>query len=599
MPHHRTCQISFAIAAAAAAVLCALNAVAATCPVPVATCSAADPLCVVPQSPTTAIVSWQPVAGAVDYLLIRNNAQLIRAEESQSMFRSIDMTPGAAYNYQLAALDANGATIKTLSFATTQPAGSTDLTAADAAPASATLSRAMTSFGWTPLPPYDTCSKALHDAFWAYGPDNKVYPTWHPPVYEFADGSMCTFGHEHGQDQRQSNLYATTGPIPFAYVNEQLSPTDPAFQRNEDHVGHKVAAFNGLLAYEQNANVDITCDVLFKLHQGGHSPDALKNNSHERFLNYRCSNGFEARWKSLQPFGSPNSFKDEVANLYSTDIATAGASAGQPGYGSERRTEPTERSQRGNIDIRGGATEDNNGPLFGTTQLYCDTCQPAEGLAAYVPTWNNSVWQGGPAEALKDYSKPGAPNVIGFGGGPYWYIKNAARYYDPAGNPDPTSPNYVMSRQINQCYNTASPGYNSRDCQVARKRNGGQPIAWNNPLSPFKATVRFNEFNFVDMLNTSSSTSRLYATPFGYLAADNNGNRSYDLALIQKTRSAKYPIRQFLGVTPASGMHITAANWAGTGQCGGKGGNGACFTDFNFYKNKIGQLIDAAIHAPN
>ena len=550
-------------------------------------------------SPWSVLLHWDAVPAAVDHALERDGKPLVTVEDTQLFFRDAygvtapGVTPGATLKYTLKALAANGSVVKTQALTVKTPAGPTDLGQADLPPNATTASRAYTTYGWVgPNAALSECPKWLHDTYWAFGPDNKVYPTWHPPVHVTPSGSVqCAFGHEHGQDQRQSSLLATVGPIPFGYVNEQLSPDDSNHQRNEDHVGHKVALFNGLEAIEERSGTNITCDVLFKLHQGSHSPDALKNNTHERFLNYRCSNGFEVHWKSLQAFGSPNSFKDEVPNLYGENIATNGAfPPDQPGYGADRRIEPTERSMQGHLQIHGGHAEEDNGPLFGTTQLYCDTCQPAEGFAAYVPTWNNTVWQGGPAEALKD---AGGNTVVGFGGGPYWHIKNSARYYDPNGNQDPSNPNYVISRQIDQCYDSSKPGYGSRDCLIARKRNNGQRIGWDSPLSPFKATIRFNEFNFVDLINPNAENKRLFSNPFGYL-----GSSRYDYATVQRTRSTAFPLRQFFSVTPAVGMHISAANWAGTGQCGGSGGHGACFTEFNFYSHN-GQLIDAHVHAPN
>jgi hypothetical protein len=552
---------------------------AATCPVPAA-CDAADALCVIPQSPTTAIVSWQPVAGAVDYVLIRNSVQLIRAEESQIKFRSIDITPGATYNYQLAAINASGATIKTMSFSATQPSGIADLTANDAAPAGSTLSRAMTTFGWTPLQPYDTCSKALHDAFWTYGPDNKIYPTWHPPVYEFADGSTCTFGHEHGQDQRQSNLYGTTGPLPFAYVNEQLSPTDPNFQRNEDHVGHKVALFNGLFTPDDATltNRPPICDVLFKLHQGSHSPDALKNNTHERFLHYRCfddlnrtQRNMEVHWKSLQPFGSPNSFQIEAANQFSQLIVTAGASPANQPSGENRRQIPAPQTMQATINANGGATDRDS---------FCDNCNS-------IATWNSESWQGGPQLILVKPVNGVDQVAFQFSAGPYWNLQSSSRYYDPAGNTDPANSQYLMSRQIDLCYIAGSVVYTAADCKLARSRNGGARIAWNSPLSPFAGTKRFNEGNFVLLRNPDPINQRLFFTPYGGMSYA-NGN-------FQRTRSVQHPIRNDFSVTAADGVGNKLSNFAGSAQCGG----GSCWTDFNRYRLKSGTTVDAGVHAPN
>src|SRR3989442_9024424 len=52
--------------------------------------------------------------------------------------------------------------------------------------------------------------------------------------------------HDHGRDPRGSALYATVGPIPFGYANEQLDVYDPANPRHEDHFGHKIEWENGV-----------------------------------------------------------------------------------------------------------------------------------------------------------------------------------------------------------------------------------------------------------------------------------------------------------------------------------------------------------------
>jgi len=89
---------------------------------------------------------------------------------------------------------------------------------------------------WEPTS-FDTCSKEIHDAWSTVGPDGKLYPTWHPPVDPLTG---CTFGHEHGRDPRQSDLYRELGPIPFGYANEYLTASGFVGERHEDHVGHKI-----------------------------------------------------------------------------------------------------------------------------------------------------------------------------------------------------------------------------------------------------------------------------------------------------------------------------------------------------------------------
>lgn len=563
-------------------------------------------------STTTAIVEWSPVQGAVDYRVRRNGTQIALLEDIQLRFHDMDLTPGTNYSYDIEAINASGGVISSQAIQRSTGSGPANLTDADLPPANAPRSRAYTTFGWTPDPRYDTCSKNLHDAFWTFGPDNKVYPTWHPPIYEFADGTTCRFGHEHGQDPRPSNLYRTVGAMPFGYVNEQLSPNDPAFQRNEDHVAHKVAMFNGLEATDTNdpARPVLACDVLFKLHQGSHSPDAFRNNVHERFLNYQCSNGLEARWKGLQPFGSANQFQESIDNLFSSLIATQGASLPPcvnfqsvncfP-QGSDRRVIPTVRTITTPNPNFSGATESDVSISNVDGTRSCDNCQPMNGFAAYVPQWSIEVWQGGPTTGLV-----GANGLAyGFGGGPYWHVWNPSRYYDPNGNSDPANrTSYLLGRQIDQCYVSGTQGFTSRDCQIARARNGGQRIPFDSPLSPFKGTIRFNEVNFISIFNPDPANRRVYFDPYGrpQPSGPTQGGASSSISDVSHVRTAALPIRIYTSNTPngrTTPYSITMANFAGSQQVGGPFGHGRVFTDFNFYRLKNGQTVDAGIHVPN
>ena len=143
---------------------------------------------------------------------------------------------------------------------------------------------------WTPGP-YDTCSKEIHDSYSTIGPDGRLYPTWHPPT-DPATG--CSFGHEHGRDPRGSDLYDLVGDIPFALANEAMESWGEAMPRHEDHFGHKVEWENDIrlnVGEGAGAIIEITCDVMTKLHQGTHSKDAFTNNLHEVVYHIRCNDG--------------------------------------------------------------------------------------------------------------------------------------------------------------------------------------------------------------------------------------------------------------------------------------------------------------------
>lgn len=183
---------------------------------------------------------------------------------------------------------------------------------------------------WHPHPVHDTCSQAFHDSFFVVAPDGRRYPTWHPPTAtDPATGQPCTFGHEHGRDPRQSQLWRTgqiqrsyfwdangngemddfeaaLAGVPFGWVAETA---DAWFQaqgipamRHEDHVGHKIEWANGEpdiathgMSSAANGGVWIgrlgdgvmaqdtgmRCFFLAKAHQGVSTADAFTHNLHE------------------------------------------------------------------------------------------------------------------------------------------------------------------------------------------------------------------------------------------------------------------------------------------------------------------------------
>lgn len=208
-------------------------------------------------------------------------------------------------------------------------------------------SDAVVNRGWTPTA-YDTCPKALHDQFTVVGPDGKRYPTWHPPTtVDPATGETCTFGHEHGADPHESDLYdwvaehfAAPGHpdeagIPFGYVSEELvdyaaaNPDSPT--RFEDHVGHKVEFVDdlrlldrdGRYLYVEGTDTRVECDVLMKMHQGSHSADATMNNVHEVLYAARCNDGTELISTTMAGFGNANEFNRSCAPGTVVDTGTA------------------------------------------------------------------------------------------------------------------------------------------------------------------------------------------------------------------------------------------------------------------------------------
>lgn len=189
---------------------------------------------------------------------------------------------------------------------------------------------------WAPTA-YDTCPESLHDRFAVIGPDGKRYPTWHPPtIVDPATGQRCSFGHEHGADPEESDIFDWVSGhlaspdhpefagIPFGYANERLKEFSEAPgnestpTRYEDHVGHKIDFVNDVtLVDDRGATVftgqgkdrrPVTCDYLYKLHQGTHSLDATTNNVHELIYATRCDDGTELISTAFARFGSPGEF---------------------------------------------------------------------------------------------------------------------------------------------------------------------------------------------------------------------------------------------------------------------------------------------------
>jgi hypothetical protein len=208
----------------------------------------------------------------------------------------------------------------------------------------------------------DTCTKAEHDRLLRIGQDPgtgiiKKYPTWHPPTLRRADGTTCSFGHEHGRDPHKSMLWQQAldyfgvdinsdgkldeandhAGLPFGYVNEQIDVYyGSAMMRHEDHVGHKVDYANGepdisTDQFDANPTAGVVvpiknpsgnpkwlasgarCFHLAKVHQGVNSPDATMHNLHEVFYLADCKGPNAAydmniRTAVMMQFGAPGEF---------------------------------------------------------------------------------------------------------------------------------------------------------------------------------------------------------------------------------------------------------------------------------------------------
>jgi hypothetical protein len=318
------------------------------------------------------------------------------------------------------------------------------------------------------------CSKEIHERYWVLGADGRVYPTWHPAK----DPSGCSFGHEHGADPRRSSLFDTTGLPAFGYVNEQLAPSVPASQRNEDHVGYKLFAENGFPVVEgdkvtnptrPSGTTQQTCSALAMVHQGTHSPDAFASNLHEMNLNLSCKyadNGevVATRFKALVPFGHPSSFISPCSFQEQKNTGTA---------------EPA--------DSKDSAS--GRGDLFGTVSgrtIPDESCVDKLRDGGDMLNTTHEFWN--PRFNVSE-------SKLKFSTDSMFYVLNPARYYDPS-KPD------KLGRTVDLCYSV--PGLRDRGTFGSCK-GIADGVAWDSTASPFNGCGRQFFTTFV-LQNTGPAT---------------------------------------------------------------------------------------------
>jgi hypothetical protein len=347
-------------------------------------------------------------------------------------------------------------------------------------PAGAALSKA---YGlWQPSA-QDTCPQWLHDTYWTYGPDGKVYPVWHPPTDTNPDnGQSCTYGHEHGRDPSQSRI--GSWGLPFGYVNEVMQQYDPANPRHEDHVGHKIDYKNDVRVGLTTGGTGPVCQILTKLHQGTHSADAFGNNMHELFYYVSCDNGIKMRWRGMQIFGVAGQFKGACGPIHNTGTYSPSTSPTTPNQSD--RTIPDKECL------------DN---LLSKTQQGVNAS--SEYYSLLTEDWNSGfqheLRQSG-GQYYDNWGQEGA-NVNGtmlleMKGGSYFNVSSPSRYFDP------TKTNN-LGRQIDMCF--ISDLKYTGDCySVQQQINNGNTVTWDSPNSPFKGTKRTIHYDWVRMMNTTA-----------------------------------------------------------------------------------------------
>jgi hypothetical protein len=329
------------------------------------------------------------------------------------------------------------------------------------------------AFGlWTPGP-NDTCTKEQHDAYSVVGPDGKLYPTWHPPIDPV---SGCSFGHEHGRDPHGSKLYRLVGDMPLGVANEALETWDPANPRREDHFGHKIEWENDVPmrvnAAVASAILQVTCDVLIKLHQGTHSKDAFTNNVHEMVYHIRCNDGSGAHLTFLAAIGTPGEFARSCNQDQTVKVGVA-TPANSPNGGGRRIIPDADCVQRFLV------ANDGNSSDFGT------------GLHESWQTSNSITTADGHSLASFD---------------PYFQVDYPSRYYDPA------LPGTV-GRPIDLCFLPVARARGGA-CQASIRAGAVDGTPFDDPRSAFNGVQRFVDVNSIRIDNRDGPTV-WYTNPYG------------------------------------------------------------------------------------
>ncbi len=321
-----------------------------------------------------------------------------------------------------------------------------------------------TAFGiWNPAAS-DTCAKSEHDAYQTVAPDGMVYPTWHPPV---DPTSGCTFGHEHGRNPSGSDLAPVVGDIPFGYANQHLMASGFGSVRNEDHVGHKVEWENDMemrLGNGGSAALYVTCDVLTKLHQGTHSPDAFTNNMHELVYHLRCTDGTGFSITVMTPIGH----------------------AGELVVGCDRERH-----------IAAGTATPPNSPDGGGQRALPEAACINEHVFEQNPRFESALRESW--EVSASIRRANGQHLVSIN--PYYQVRDPSRYFD-------RNLERSMGRPIDLCY---QPGVAGRDRCAGLPPT---PISWDDPRSPFKGAHRFVDINSNHVRN-SGGPSVWYSDPLG------------------------------------------------------------------------------------
>jgi hypothetical protein len=376
-----------------------------------------------------------------------------------------------------------------------------------------------------------------HDTHWTKGPDNKAYPTWHPPVEVLASGETCYYGHEHGDDPRPSPFYTDAKyqqqrndgliPMPFGYANEVLAANGG--MRHEDHFGHKIYRENFEMAYGNSTSpaavtgTGAKCTALLKLHQGTHSGDAFTHHLHEAVAHVDCG-------------ALPNT------SVASRVHVTTLASLGRPGWFSNTCGEYPVPGQT--AGARG--TGLHNAPVPGDQDHTRGTDPVALGAPARLVNFNtisqadlNDNVDGEriiPAAAcLRTYKAPDAlqRNNLKFGHAPNdtWVrplmitdanglnqrmvLKSYYSVYNPARVFSIEAGGAIASKSsVDACRNPPAPGPQNTSELCAKVKADASMGAYSNN-SPYNGTVRNVNFKSLHVTNRTGLGTAIWTDAYG------------------------------------------------------------------------------------
>ena len=458
---------------------------------------------------------------------------------------------------------------------------------------------------YAPTPGTSECSVQTHDRYWVQAQNGRVYRTWHPPqATDVVTGQPCNFGHEHGDDPRESPLYYWAGGVPFGIVNDVSKGL--GYHRHEDHYGHKVVVQNKYEVMVGNGagpddevitNAEFFCYWLSKVHQGTHSGDALRHNMHEYQNNVFCDDGFarhpdagftqnagpdrhtRSSVKTLTFWGQPGWFKscDGLDPLTVGDPATDGF-------------EPPEDSDT-NREIKCATSSSGWSYKDFPTEVVSPTGDPDfaprnGGIDELWKPWMNVITRTG--------------DTI-FTSSAYYIVRNPIRLYNDGSlvprrdvNGDGVVDNWIPTLEF-----CLALGRNYGQCDIDPSifpSNVPADQWWKLPQSPYNGTIRIIHPKTIDMSN--KDTKSVFCT-------DHMGRETMDNATPDANGMMRCPTGQLLQRVAATANHwnTTRAEWGAKRARGNLTGsmiNARSATQGAGYGHEWVRFFDApGIHSPN